>query len=73
MILIFEHRAAARTLQTYRDDLAAAALRLTADTQLEQLTARYDPLQTFGYPRQDGACLVGLTAALAGSTTLLAG
>src|SRR4051812_1713702 len=33
----------ANTLQTDRDDLTVAALRLTADTQLDRLTARYDP------------------------------
>jgi hypothetical protein len=45
--LAADRRAAANTLQTYRDDLAMAALRLTADTQLNRLTARYDPLRTF--------------------------
>ena len=49
--LAAERGAAASTLQTYRDDLAMAALRLTADTQSERLTARYDPLRTFSHPR----------------------
>src|SRR4051812_9154071 len=52
--LAAERGAAASTLQTYRDDLATAALRLTADTQSERLTARYDLLRTLGCPRQDG-------------------
>src|SRR4051794_13662661 len=42
-VLAAERAAAASTLQTYRDDLATAALRLTADAHLERLTARYDP------------------------------
>src|SRR5688500_100341 len=33
----------AKWLQTDRDDLALAAVRMTADTQLEPRTARYDP------------------------------
>ena len=41
--LAAERAAAASTLQPDRDDLATAALRLTADTQLDRLTARYDP------------------------------
>ena len=45
--LAADRGAAARTLQTDRDDLATAVLRLTADTQIERLTARYDPEQTF--------------------------
>ena len=36
--LTAERGAAASTLQTYRDALGMAALRLTADTQLERLT-----------------------------------
>jgi len=45
--LAAECGAAARTLQTYRDDLAMAALQLTAGTSLEPLTARFDPFRTF--------------------------
>ena len=41
--LAAERGAAACMLQTYRGTHAMAALRLTADTQLERLTARYDP------------------------------
>src|SRR5215207_1401036 len=48
--LASERAAAASTLQTYRDDLATAALRLTADAPLERLTARYDPEETFSRP-----------------------
>jgi hypothetical protein len=48
--LAAERGAAASTLQTDRDDLATAALRLTADAQLERLTARYDPEQTYSRP-----------------------
>jgi hypothetical protein len=44
--LAAERGAAASTLPTSRDDLATAALRLTADAQLEQLTARHDPKRT---------------------------
>ena len=44
--LAAERGAAASTLQTSRDDLATATVRLIADTQLERLTARYDPLRT---------------------------
>jgi hypothetical protein len=43
-----ERGAAARRLQTSRDDLATDALRRTADTQSERLTARYDPKLPFG-------------------------
>ena len=38
--------AAPSTLPTYPALLAAAALRLTADTRLEPLTARYDPTRS---------------------------
>ena len=48
--LAAERGAAACMLQTDRDDLATAALRLTADAQLERLTARYDPEQTYSRP-----------------------
>ena len=49
--LAAERGAAACMLQTYRGTHAMAALRLTADTQLERLTARDDPLRTFSHPR----------------------
>jgi hypothetical protein len=42
-----ERGAAACTLQTYRGGLATAALRRTAGTQLERLTARSDPKPSF--------------------------
>jgi hypothetical protein len=45
--LAAERGAAACTLQTDRDDLATATLLLIADTQLERLTARYDPKPSF--------------------------
>jgi hypothetical protein len=48
--LASERAAAASTLQTDRDALATAALRLTADAQLERLTARYDPEQAYSRP-----------------------
>jgi hypothetical protein len=45
--LAAERGSAASTLKAYRDDLAMAALRLTAGTQLGPLTARFDPFRTF--------------------------
>ena len=50
--LAADRGATARTLQIYRDDLAAAVLQLTADTQLERLTARYDPKRSLGKEAQ---------------------
>jgi hypothetical protein len=41
--LAADRGAAASMLQTYRDDLATAALRLTADAQLERLTLGMTP------------------------------
>ena len=45
-VLAAECGAAPSTLPTYPALLAAAALRLTADTRLEPLAARYDPTRS---------------------------
>ena len=61
-VLAAECGAAPSTLPTYPDLLAAAALRLTADTRLEPLTARYDPEQTFDFPGE--LLILGVVRAL---------